>query len=174
MSTTVVDSSTVTGSLADTAPTRPIESHPIRRKRITVAMVRAALVDIAARNPRRVDRRDDHRVDAELPTRYAGRGGPACLVAQVLTRLGFTLGQLKALDAEHPVGELFTAGVRVTESRHPALRRLDDNAKALLQWVQDKQDAGHQWGRIVADAWRPRSVWKLARFDRRHRPWLYG
>jgi hypothetical protein len=173
MSTTVAEptvrASVSASTVTDAAPTKQIVTRPLRQKKITVAQVRAALEDIARQHPRRVDQP----AGEELPARYVAVNRPACLVANVLVRVGFNLGQLKALDAEHAVGDLFAAGVRVAESRHPALRKLDDNAKALLQWVQDKQDAGQQWGRIVTEALRPRASW-LARWDRRKRPWLYA
>ncbi len=137
--------------------------------RITVNAVRAALEEIAAAHPARVDRT----ADPDQPARYVKRGAPNCLVAMALAKLGFNVGVLGALDAEHPAGDLFSAGVRVAESRHPALRKVDDQAKALLQWVQDQQDAGKSWGRVVAAAFKPRRLWPRA-WDMRRRPWLYG
>lgn len=138
------------------------------QRKITVALVRAVLEDIAARYPGRVDRR----ASDEVPARYVEADRPSCLVAVVLDRLGFSIGVLKTLDVEHAVGELCTAGVRVAESRHPALRRIDPAARALLQWVQDQQDAGREWGAIVSKAFGP-SRW-FARRDRDRRPWLYA
>ncbi len=153
-----------------TATVTTITGSRSKQKRITVAAVRTALEDIARLNPGRVDRRSDD----ETPARYVEWDRPACLVARVLERLGYGIGILKALDAEHAVGELCLPGVRVADSRHPAISRLDDNAKALLQWVQDRQDEGRMWGRIVADAFKARTVFTLARWDRERRPWLYG
>ncbi len=138
--------------------------------RITVNAVRAALEEAAAASPARVD----HRVDAEQPARYVHSDRPDCLVALALAKLGFSVGVLKALDAEHPIGDPFTSGVCVAESRHPALRKIDDQAKFLLQWVQDQQSAGRTWGRIVLAAFKPKAVWRFKSWDMRRRPWLYG
>lgn len=134
---------------------------------ITVADVKGALETVARADPDHVDRRP-----AEgLPSRYVEQGKPACLVARALARLGFSVGVLKALDAERPVGELLAPGVRVEESRHPALRKLDPMALRLLQYVQDQQDSGRRWGRVVGDAFTT-SVWR-GPFDRRRKPWLF-
>lgn len=141
-----------------------------RKVKITVTAVRAALEQIATAFPARVDRR----AADDLPARYVDQGAANCLVAKVLENLGFSLGILKALDAEHPVGDLTAAGVRVAESRHPALRKIDPQAKLLLQWVQTRQDGGQAWGRIVADAFRTKSLWEFESWDRKKRPWLYG
>lgn len=146
-------------------------SKPRTRKvKVTVNAVRVALEAVALATPAYVDRR----AADDLPARYVEGGRANCLVAKVLENLGYSLGILKALDAEHPVGELCAAGVRVAESRHPALKKVDGQAKALLQWVQDQQDAGRAWGRIVTDAFKPRSLWDFESRDRHKRPWLYG
>jgi len=141
--------------------------RPAPPRRITVAAVREALRAVADEEPDRVDRRA---VDF-LPARYIDGGRPNCFVALVLTRLGFSVGVLRALDEEHPTGELIHAGVRVAESRHPALKKLDPVARQLLQYVQDCQDRGERWGRIVNDALTP-NKWFGQLWDRRHRPWL--
>ena len=137
------------------------------RRRITVTAVREVLEEIARDYPWRQDRR----VTDERPVRYVDFGQPSCLVAHVLIRLGYSVGVLRALDAEHRTGELFRAGgVKVAESRHPALRRIDPTARRLLQYVQDQQDRGEAWGRIVAAAFRPSRF--FPRLDRERRPWL--
>ncbi len=142
----------------------------VRKVRIGVDAVRAAMEEIGAAFPAYIDRR----AADDLPARYVDRGHANCFVAKVLEKLGYSLGILKALDAEHPVGELCAAGVRVAESRHPALKKIDAQAKTLLQWVQDQQDAGRAWGRIVKDAFKPKAVWGFESRDRKKRPWLYG
>lgn len=154
--------------------TRPLADHVIgvprsKPKRVTVPIVRAALEEVAWRYPFRVD----IRALAEVPARYVDHGTPACLVAHILERLGYSVGILSALDAEHPVGDFFHTGVRIEEARHPALRRIDDNARALLAWVQAQQDRGRRWGAIVRDAFRAKRLWVRARRDREQRPWLY-
>ncbi len=149
--------------------TRPGKQARTRRVKITVHAVRAAMEQIAAAQPTHVDRR----AADDLPARYVSGGIANCFVARVLEKLGYSLGVLKALDHEHPVGDLSAPGVRVAESRHPALKKIDGDAKRLLQWVQDKQDAGQAWGRIVEQAFKPKGVWDFESWDRRKRPWLY-
>jgi hypothetical protein len=134
---------------------------PPGRRRVTVADVRRALGAVAALEPDRVDPRA---VEGQ-PARYVDAERPNCLVARVLFRLGFPLGVLSALDAEHPPGDLFHVGVRVADSRHRALRRLDPAARALLQYVQDRQ--GQRWGTIMRGALRP----GLFSLVLRRRPW---
>ena len=153
-----------------TSPAAPARRRSTAKVKITSTAVRVALEQIAAGSPAHVD----HRAGDELPARYVVAGKANCLVARVLEQLGFSLGILKALDHEHPVGELSAPGVRVAESRHPALRKVDMQAKVLLQWVQDKQDAGWAWGSIVNDAFKPKRPWEFESWDRRNRPWLYG
>lgn len=136
-------------------------------RKITVDDVKTALETVALTDPDHIDRR----AAEGLPARYIDRGKPDCLVARSLAKLGFSTGVLKALDQEHPVGEILHAGVRVEESRHPALRKIDPLALRLLQYVQDQQDNGQRWGRIVADAFST-SVWRTP-FDHRRKPWLF-
>ncbi len=136
------------------------------RNVVSVAQVRAVLEGIAEEYPWRRDQRQRE----EHPPRYVEWGKPNCLVAMALLRLGFSLGLLRALDAEHPVGDLFQPGVRIAESRHPALARLDPAALALLAHVQEAQCRGRSWGRIVRDAF-ARSKWFPGR-DLERKPWL--
>lgn len=138
------------------------------RRRIGVEDVRTVLNQIANEFPSRRDRR----AEDGLPARYIDRGQPNCLVAMVLTRLGFSMGVLKALDQEYPVGELFHPGVRVVESRHAALKKIAPSARALLQYVQDAQDAGQPWGKIIRDAFST-NPFLLPRIRRERKPWLY-
>lgn len=155
--------------MSSTTLSRP--THTTRTaRRIHVADVRAALTEIAARHP---DRRDP-RVRDDLPPRYVHRGEPACLVALVLIRLGFSQGVLKALDQEHPTGALCEAGVRLAESRHPALRKIDPVARQLLQYVQDQQDRGQRWADIVRAAFTPVKPFTFAglRWPTSTKPWL--
>lgn len=144
-----------------------VRSHaPGRRHRITAAEVRTALEDVADTDPRHIDQP----AGAGLPARYIANGRPDCLVARVLVRLGFSVGVLRALDEEYPVGELCAPGVHLAESRHPALRKLDPLALRLLDYVQNQSERGVPWGRIVARTFattmRVPIVWK------RNRPWL--
>lgn len=135
--------------------------------KITVEAVKEALVDIVSD----AGHVADPRAENEQPARYLSGGQPNCLVAHVLKRLGFSIGILRALDREHAVGNISHSGVQVAHSRHPALKKIDDKALALLQYVQNKQDAGMRWGRIVADAFTP-GPW-YSRFSKeRCKPWL--
>ncbi len=142
-----------------------VEYRPSTKK-ITVAAVRQALLEVVREHP---GARTPRAVDGQ-PVRYVEHDEPHGLVALVMTRLGFSTGVLKALDQEHPLGELLECGVRVAESRHPALRKLDPRARQLLGFVQGGQDAGLAWERILADAFSPRR-WFPGR-DRLRRPWL--
>ncbi len=137
-------------------------------KKITAAHVVAVLEDLAQAEPDRVD----PRAEAGLLPRYLHRGQPNCLVARVLVRLGYPTTLLRALDREFPTGELVHGGVEISSSRHPALRRLDDNAKALLQYVQRKQDRGWAWRKIIKEAITP-TRWYARRFEKVDKPWLY-
>ncbi len=138
-----------------------------RPRRVTVASVTQVLRATVAEYPGRADRR----ATDGLPARYIDRGGPNCLVALVLVRLGFSVGVLKALEQEHPGGELCQAGVKIAESRHPALRKIDPLARRLLQFVQDQQDAGRRWDVIVTDALTP-TWWATRRGNEARKPWL--
>lgn len=138
-----------------------------RPGRVTVALLHEHLAQIVAQDPGRVDERPE----LELPPRYVTNGEPACLVARLLTRLGYSLGILRDLDREYARGELRNAGVRIAESRHPALRRLDPDARALLEYLQRGQDAGLSWGTIAHKAFAPCRFGRGV--DQRKRPWLY-
>lgn len=133
-------------------------------RKITVAKVVEVLEQVAAEEPHRVD----PSAEAGLMPRYLNQGRPNCLVAQVLSRLGFSRAVLRALDREYPVGELVHAGAEIAHSRNPALRRLDPAGRALLQFIQERQ--GLAWGRVTRDALTP-SRW-FARPARSRRPWL--
>lgn len=143
-----------------------VAERVVSQKKIPVSRVVEVLEEIAAAEPDRVDPRAE---DGLLP-RYLDKGQPNCLVAKALSRLGFSRGVLRALDREHPTGELVDAGVQVAESRHPALRKLDPTARALLQYVQQQQDRGLAWGRVTREALTP-SRW-FTRRDRERKPWL--
>lgn len=132
--------------------------------KITVEAVKTALEQVVAAEPGRVDKR----VQNEQPPRYVANGKPFCLVAKVLARLGFSVGVLHALDREHPLGAL-NSGVQIAESRHPALKKIDDRAIQLLQYAQKKQDSGLPWGFILREAFTPPSRFS---FRERHKPWL--
>jgi hypothetical protein len=139
----------------------------VRTKNITVHQVRVVLEEIAATYQHRRDRRSGVSF-----IRYINRGVPNCLVALVLERLGFSLRVLSALDREYPTGDIVNPGVRVSESRHPALCALDPVVLALLDHVQQRQGKGRSWRKVVTHTFAsPRFL--PVRFDQRRRPWLY-
>ena len=146
---------------------RRVSETPAPR-RIDVADVRTVLEEIAAESP---DHRD-RRAEDGLPARYMDdQGRPACFVARVLIRLGFAPTILKALDSEYALGEI-SPRVRIQESSHPALKKISGDARRLLQYIQDRQDAGLRWGRIVKDAFRIDKL-SLPRRVRARKPWLF-
>jgi hypothetical protein len=136
-------------------------------KTISVDEVSRELKAVALADPEHVDPTAD---EEHLVPQYVHHGRPNCLVARVLVRLGYSTDLLRDLDRERPVGELLHSGVRVSESRHPGLRRIDPVALKLLQYCQDQQDRGQRWGAIVADAF-TLSRWFAWR-DRARKPWL--
>lgn len=145
-----------------------VTATPVKRK-IRVDDLERVLKEIASADPDHVDRRAD---DGLLP-RYVEDGKPNCLVAKALHKLGFSIGVLKALDREHPTGELVDAGVQIAESRHPALKKIDPLAKQLLKYVQDQQDRGRSWGKVVNDAFATRYLGLTGRWERQRKPWLF-
>lgn len=139
------------------------------RRKIHVSDIRAALEEIVAANPEHAD----PRVEDDLPPRYVAQGKPTCLVAMVLMKLGFSIGVLKALDAEPRIGDVINpGGARIAESRHPALRRIDPIALRLLCHIQDQQDRGCRWKQIVTSAFQRHRHFG-AYWDRRQKPWLF-
>jgi len=138
-------------------------------KTVTAADVKHALDRVVDDDPARTDRR----IEAHLNPRYLDQGQPTCLVAELLIELGYRTALLRDLDREHSVGHVAATGVRIHESRHPALKRLDPKARRLLQFLQNRQDRGQCWDFIAEQAFRPKPVWTLPRIDRRDRPWLY-
>ncbi len=137
-----------------------------RSRTINVASVKAICDTIEAENglqqdPRAIDGR---------PLRYIDQGKPGCLVAVILHRLGMPIAVLRSLDRERPLGAVTTSGVKIAESRHPWLRRLDPKARALLEYLQDVQDRGFSWRRAIREAFNPNPLRRL--FTARRRPWL--
>ena len=137
--------------------------RPVLPRRITVAAVRAALEDVVAANPGKAG----HPLRDDQPSRYIEQGQPSCLISLVMLRLGFSKGVLRALDEEHPTGEILQTGVTIEESRHPALKKITEDARRLLQYVQEAQDRGVRWDRIVTDAFRRQRWFRVGK-----KPWL--
>ncbi len=138
------------------------------KNRIPLAVIAAAVKRVCAAAPTRVDRRPKD----GLPPRYMVDGVPVCLVAKVLHELGFTAGQIHALDREFAPGELVHAGVRIEESRHPALRRLDPLGVQLLAYVQRGQDRRWSWGEVARAALTVPRLRVWATWAHRGKPWL--
>jgi hypothetical protein len=110
---------------------------------ITVEQVKQALREVAEEQTGQVDAR----VERNLAPRYVEHGQPCCLVAVVLHRLGFSVAQLKQLDAE-PGRQ--GGGVVFGQSRHPLMRRISADARQLLDYVQVRQDRGwDNWQDII-------------------------
>lgn len=132
--------------------------------------VKQALLAVVETNPYRVDPRT---VD-EIRPRYLGHDGkPNSLVAHILLRLGLDENVLRQLDYEFPLGELLSSGVRISESRNPALARFEDKALALLDYLQDCQDGGLPWADCYLDAYAKPSRLIPVKYVRERRPWLF-
>lgn len=99
------------------------------------------------------------------------RGEPAGLTSYLLLELGYPAAMLKDLDCEYECGEVLHPGVKIQNSRHPALLRLDDKALALLGWIQQRQTSGMTWNELHLAAFAPYRF--VGPFDRKRRPWLY-
>jgi hypothetical protein len=100
--------------------------------------------------------RKDARAGRNLPPRYIEHGDPACMVAEIMYRLGISKGVIKALDQEpgNPGG-----GVVLSESRHPIRMRFTTTAWALLIYLQRKNDVGYTWAEARRMAYTPTSAW---------------
>ncbi|MGW5220958.1 hypothetical protein ACWEQA_24125 [Nocardia sp. NPDC004085] len=134
-----------------------------RRRRFDVADIQTVLVAIVSADP---DRRDQHVATGHTP-RYVVAGRPCCLVAVVLSELGFSLGVLRALDREsrQPTRRAVTT-IELSESEHPILNRFTPAARALLELLQRRQDRRQPWAQVVSDA----CGLDLSGRDRRHHP----
>jgi hypothetical protein len=133
---------------------------------ITFAEVAAAARAVAAEKPDWID----VRAVRDLEPRYVEHGKPCCLVAEVLTRLGWSKTNLKQLD--HEPGRS-GGGIKFAESRNLMLRRIDPLGLQLLDYLQRHQDTARTWGEVVADAFRPEpSSPYWSRADLLGKPWL--
>lgn len=75
---------------------------------------------------------------------YAHGDDCGCLIGHVLRSAGATMDQLRALDSGRwvkPVGVLDVSWLSLT-----------DLARCLLGLAQRRQDNGHPWGEVLADA----------------------
>lgn len=138
-------------------------------KVITAEQIREVLVEIVAEDPDHLDPRSAD----EIRPRYCGADGANCLVGKILSRLGFPDQLLVQLDNEFPLGELLSSGVRISESRNPALERIEPKAMALLAYLQDGQDAGLPWIDVFYYAYAKPSRLIPIKYVRERRPWLF-
>lgn len=125
--------------------------------------------EIVSQYPDRVD----VRAERGLAPRYVEHGEPCCLVAKVLTRLGWSVSQLKMLDCEglekHRGG-----GVQLALSQNLLLKRISPDGLAFLNYIQQRQDCQWSWSKIMIEAFKgvPSGIHWQCR-DRRSRPWMY-
>lgn len=130
---------------------------------ITVNQVKATLDIVAYRDRYQADAP----VGRHLPTRFVEDDKPCCLVAVILHELGFTIPQLRQLDAE--TGN--DGGIMLGQSRHPLLRRINPDALELLAYVQKRQDMDETWVQ-VADRAMQRGQY-ATNYQGRERGWQY-
>lgn len=132
------------------------------RARYDVKDVHDVLDKVVADNPERVDRR----AGDGLPPRYVEDGQPNCLVAELLHRMGVSIGVLKQLDRE---AGRFGAGIMLKMSEHAIRRRFTPAAWELLYYLQRQNDGGASWGKAYEAAFgpldqagffRPRPEWR--------------
>lgn len=74
---------------------------------------------------------------------YVRDAGPSCIVARVFHRAGVPIEDLRGVEAWTPVD---------VRQRPQFARWADQAARRLLFEVQDRQDAGQEWGRALAGA----------------------
>lgn len=142
-----------------------------RHRRIGLDAVREVLREVAAAHPQRVD----PRVRRGLAPRYCEHGQPACLVAVVLARLGWTPRQLRQLDREDLTPSAGSVGgIQLAGSRHPLVRRIDPIALRMLDEVQRQQDRGgwFTWSRVVAAVLQEDDHGRYQRASGRVTPWI--
>lgn len=116
------------------------------------------LQQITVEDPDHVDDRAQGRRGGP---RYVVHGQPHCLVAVVLDRLGVSTGAIAQLDRQRRPGE---GSIQFSKGRHPITRRFTPGALALLDRVQELQDAGLAWGEVYQRV--------TTRYSARNDPWL--
>lgn len=136
---------------------------------VTVGQVEKVAAEIVEADPFH----QDPRTPTEIRPRYWADDKPNCLVGNILMGLGFESVVLKQLDAEFPLGELLSSGIRISESRNPALLGFDNKTMDLLSFLQDGQDQGYTWSQCHEGAFAAKSWYVPEALDRKQRPWLY-
>ena len=140
------------------------------RPHLTVDMVRQAMNGVVDESPAHIDPAPH---DEYMPPRYLNdHGQPDCLVAKILVKLGFSAAVLMELDHEYRQGH-WHPGVRIGESTHYSLCKIEGRALALLAYLQSGQEKGLNYGSIGLLAFEPVRFWQR-KIDRKRRPWLYG
>jgi|GEM_PF-4110564 len=113
----------------------------MRRTVWTVSDVRRVLASIAAEQPERRDRR----AAAGLGCKYVDGGQPSCRVAEIMCRLGVTIGVLRQLDRE---ASSPGTGITLASTKHRVRRRFTPAAWDMLAALQALNDAGRRWGML--------------------------
>lgn len=140
-------------------------------KLITADEVKEVLRAVVESDPERVDPRTT--ADEIRPRYLDADGEPGSLVAHLLIEIGFDLTFLRQLDHEFPLGHIFDSGVRIDESRHPALAEFEPAALKLLAYLQDLQDGGLPWMDCYLDAFAKPNRLVPAKYVRERRPWMF-
>lgn len=117
------------------------------RPKFDVSQVREVLDTICATMGDHTDKNPS----GGLNPRYLDQGQPACLVGMILAHLGFSPGVLRELDKEHAA---------LPYSSHPILKRFSPDARALLEFLQSRNDGQWTWGRARREAFRVRNYWR--------------
>lgn len=130
----------------------------------TVQDVREALDAAAQAHPERVGLRTAQGRKAGF---YAYHGKPCCLVGDILLRLGFSMGLIKALDNQEEGGPVLF--------RNSGLhRRFEPLAFEMMCCIQKINDRGHTWARVREDVLTIDSYWGRHGREARYvgREWL--
>ncbi len=126
-------------------------------RKIDATAVRDILTAVVAEDP---DRHDRRAATGILTPRYAEHGCPACLVGEIMFRLGISLNVLKEMHE-----------IQLRHLRHPVMKKFTPNAWAMLVAIQWCNDRDQTWGQAqtnVCDEAEPRWFpWWL-----KARPWL--
>lgn len=124
--------------------------------KIDATRVKEILTRVAGERPEHRDRRA---TTGTLTPRYAEHGCPACLVGEILFRLGVKISVLKEMHE-----------TQLRHLRHPVQRKFTPNAWMMLVAIQWCNDRNQTWEQARAgvlgeeNAWFP---WWL-----KDRPWM--
>lgn len=125
--------------------------------KIDATAVRDILAAVVAEQP---DRQDRRATTGTLSPRYAEHGCPACLVGEIMFRLGVKINVLKEMHE-----------TQLRHLRHPVKKKFTPLAWEMLialQWCNDRDQTWQQAQANVLDEAKPRWFpWWLE-----DRPWL--